>query len=308
MIIYEPNKHFFGDLMHWAKSLVMVRLTIAVLGIGIFTALFAFLLSYYHIAEHIPKDLGTIFSFLGVVLSILLVFRTNSAYDRWWEGRKLWGSLVNNCRNLAVQTNGFLPKDDKKTRHEMAVLISNFCSALKDHLRNGANPDILMELNETQLSELRSKKNIPNELSSQIHHLLISCRKNGSISDYDLLNFKPHTQALLDISGACERIKKTPIPFSYEIFIKMYVLIYCSLMPLTMVPLFGYWAIPFVMLVFFAFMGLEMMAAEIEDPFGFDGNDLPTGQIAKNISGDVFEILEATKNNSEVEKLYDVVQ
>ncbi len=307
MIIYEPNKHFFGDLMHWAKSLVMVRLTIAVLGIGIFTALFAFVLSYFHIDEHLPDNLGTIFSFLGVVLSILLVFRTNSAYDRWWEGRKLWGSLVNNCRNLAVQTHSFLPKDDKQTRHKMAVLISNFCISLKDYLRKGVDTKFLMELSEVQVSALQSKKNIPNEISSQIHQLLVACRKNGDISDYDLLNFKPHTQALLDISGACERIKKTPIPFSYELFIKMYVLIYCLLLPLTMVPLFGYLAIPFVMLVFFAFMGLEMMAAEIEDPFGFDANDLPTAHIAKSISEDVFEILEATKINSETEKLYEVV-
>ena len=87
----------------------------------------------------------------------------------------------------------------------------------------------------------------------------------------------------------------------------MYVLIYCFLLPVTMVPLFGYLAIPFVMLVFFAFMGFEMMAAEIEDPFGLDANDLPTSKIAKTISEDVFEILEATKSNSEEETLYEVV-
>jgi putative membrane protein len=307
MIIYEPNKHFFGDLFYFAKSLVMVRLTFAVLGIGIFTAIFAFVLSYFHIEDYLPENLGTIFSFLGVVLSILLVFRTNSAYDRWWEGRKLWGSLVNNCRNLAVVTHSFLPKSDRENRHRMALLISNFCIALKDYLRNGTDVNTLMQLSEAEKNELASKKNIPNEISSQIHQLLVECRRKGTISDYDLLNFKPHTQSLLDISGACERIKKTPIPFSYEIFIKMYVLIYCFLLPVTMVPLFGYLAIPFVMLVFFAFMGLEMMAAEIEDPFGFDANDLPTGKIAKTISDDVFEILEATKSNSEEETLYEVV-
>lgn len=307
MIIYEPNKNFFGGLYYWAKSKVMLRLTFAVIGIGLFTAAFAFVLTYFHIIYDLPENLGAIFSFLGIVLSILLVFRTNSAYDRWWEGRKLLGSLVNNCRNLAVQTHSFLPKDDKLTRHRMAVLISNFCTSLKDHLRKKADPKVLIELTEEQLIILQSKKNIPNEISSQIHQLLVECRKNGRISDFDLLNFKPHTQALLDILGACERIKKTPIPFSYEIFIKMYVLIYCFLLPVTMVPMFGYMAIPFVMLVFFAFMGLEMMAAEIEEPFGEDENDLPTGQIVKAISDDVFEILEATNNIANDEKQYEII-
>ena len=307
MIIYEPNKFFFGDLLHWAKSSVMVRIMKGVFGMGLFTAAFAFVLSYFHFEEYIPDNLGTVFSFLGVVLSILLVFRTNSAYDRWWEGRKHWGNLVNNCRNLAIVTHTTLPKDDYYNRHRLAVLISNFCIAMKDHLRSGVKLEALIQLSDNDKEEYSRKSHIPNFIAYQVHQLVMDARNRGELSDIELLNFKPHTQSLLDILGACERIKKTPIPFSYEIFIKSFVLVYSFLLPITLVPLFGYMAIPIVMLVFFAFMGLEMMAAEIEDPFGLDDNDLPTGQIAKTISDNVFELLEASKQTVIEEVLYEKV-
>ena len=307
MIIYEPNKYFFGDLVYWAKSKVMVRLMIGVLLMGSLTSLFAFFLSYFHFEKFIPQNLGTIFSFLGVILSILLVFRTNSAYDRWWEGRKLWGSLVNNCRNLAVVSHSSFPKKDLQSRHQMAVLISNFCISAKEHLRFGVKMEELIQLEKEEKEEYRQKKHLPSFISFQIHDLIMELRNKGALNDYDLFNFKPHTKSLLDIVGACERIKKTPIPFSYEIFIKIFVLVYCLLLPFTIVPLFGFAGIPIVMLVFFAFMGLEMMAAEIEDPFGLDCNDLPTGQIAKIISDNVFEILEATQCEETEEKLYQIV-
>jgi putative membrane protein len=285
----------------------MVRLMIGVLIIGVFTTFFAFALSCFHFEKYIPQNLSTIFSFLGVVLSILLVFRTNSAYDRWWEGRKLWGSLVNNCRNLAVVTHSTLPKNELHGRHQMAVLISNFCISAKDHLRSGVKIEELIQLEIDEIEDYKQKKHLPSFIAYHIHQLIIDFRNKGAINDFDLFNFKPHSKSLLDIIGACERIKKTPIPFSYEIFIKMFVLVYSVLLPLTIVPLFGFVGIPVVMLVFFAFMGLEMMAAEIEDPFGLDCNDLPTAQIARNISDDVFEILEATKCEEIKEKLYQII-
>jgi putative membrane protein len=100
MIVYQSNKNWLRDVRHLSKSWTMQKVMRSTLLVMAFTALVAFIeLEALHL-----KGSGlnvTIFSLLGVVLSILLSFRTNTAYDRWWEGRKLWGDLVNNCRNLA---------------------------------------------------------------------------------------------------------------------------------------------------------------------------------------------------------------
>ena len=97
MIIYEPNKHFLTDISHLAKSWTMVKIVRSVLAIGVYSAAVCFGLFYFDLGESMEMNL-TVFSFLGVVLSILLVFRTNNSYDRWWEGRKQWGALVNHWR------------------------------------------------------------------------------------------------------------------------------------------------------------------------------------------------------------------
>ena len=130
---------------------------------------------------------------------------------------------------------------------------------------------------------------------------------SGGFTGEDHLNIKTHTQALLDILGACERIKKTPIPFSYSIFIKIFILSYGLLLPFALFGSFGFSTIPLVMIVFFAFIGVEMLGAEIEEPFGLDCNDLPTGTIAHTIKENVFEILEDKKGHKEHHELYEKI-
>ncbi len=292
MIVYEPNQHFFGDIAHLAKSWTMVKIMRGVLLIGLTSAATVVPILYFDLEKQLLMD-SSVFSLLGIVLSILLVFRTNSAYDRWWEGRKQWGALVNHCRNMAVMAHATLPKEDKETRHYLAVHISNFCIAFKEHLRKGVKLEELVSVSKEELAEYSTKGHIPNHISYQIKNKLQESYKKGDLTGEDILNFKPHTQALLDILGACERIKKTPIPFSYAVYIKIFITVYGILLPFAMVQTFGYWTIPLVMLIFFAFIGVELMAEEIEDPFGLDCNDLPTGTISHTIKDNVFEILEA---------------
>jgi putative membrane protein len=267
--------------------------------IGAYTLLVS-VLQIHFLDEVADMSMSTgVFSLLGIVLSILLVFRTNTAYDRWWEGRKQWGALVNHCRNLAIMTHSTLPKNLEEERHQVATYISNFCIALKEHLREGTKLDELIFVKKEEMDIYKQKAHVPNYLSNQLHQLIQDQRKKGNIDGYDHLNFKPQLQALLDILGACERIKKTPIPFSYNVYLKIFITVYGLLLPLAMIPEFGYYAIPIVMFVFFAFIGVELMAEEIEDPFGLDCNDLPTGDIAHNIKNNVFEILEV---NSKLKK------
>lgn len=304
MIVYQPNKHFFKDISHLARSWTMVKIMRSILLMGVVATAICVPMEMLEWSDQLIMD-TSIFSFLGIVLSILLVFRTNSAYDRWWEGRKQWGALVNHCRNLAIMSHAALPQEDEDSRRAMAVLISNFCIALKDHLREGTNTEELIHVTDEEVAEYAKKEHIPNHIAFQIQARIQMMQKAGVFTDADMINIRHNTNALLDILGACERIKKTPIPFSYAVYIKVFIVAYSILLPFALVAEFGLWTIPTVMLVFFAFIGIELMAEEIEEPFGLDCNDLPTASIAHTIKNNVFEILEDQKSIAKVsEELY----
>lgn len=288
MIIYEPNKNWFRDIRNLTTSWTLRKIMNGVALVGLMSALVCGILFFFQIE---PRLHSGIFSLLGIVLSILLVFRTNTAYDRWWEGRKLWGALVNNTRNLALMLNVNLPKEDIKSKDYFARHISNFCIALRDHLRQGTKLEEL-ELLEEERDEIKSKIHQPNHLAMWIYNKMHVIYKAGVFSDADLINLKVQHQSLLDILGACERIKKTPIPFSYSVYIKVFISIYCLLLPIGLYMDFGLYTVPLTMFIAFAMIGLELMAQEIEEPFGLDCNDLPTGDIAMTIKRNVHELLE----------------
>jgi putative membrane protein len=257
--------------------------------------------------DYLTMD-ATVFSLLGVILSIFLVFRTNSAYDRWWEARKQWGALVNNSRNLAIYVDSMWPESDKDIRRFMAKHISNFSLALAEHLRNGTQLNKLVYMHEDEVAYYESKNHIPNFIALRIFQRIASGHRKGDINEGDYINIKAQHQSLLDILGACERIKKTPIPFSYAVYLKILITAYALVMPIGLVEVFGWLTIPIVMLIFFALLGVELMGEEIEDPFGLDCNDLPTGDIAHTIKRNVFEILEdRVTDKVKDRKLYEKV-
>jgi putative membrane protein len=307
MIIYQSNKNWLRDVVHLYKSWTMQKVVRSTGVVMAFTAFVAFIeLEALHL-----KNSGlniTIFSLLGVVLSILLSFRTNTAYDRWWEGRKQWGDLVNNCRNLAVYIHSAFPSEDKKVRLYMANRISNFCIVLKSHLRDGVDLNELINLTEADQEIYAAKAHLPGFIAYEIIQCVQDVFRAGGITPEDHLNIKDHTKALLNIAGACERIKKTPIPFSYNVYLKLFISLYALCLPFALIPMFWYWSVLMVGFVFFAFIGLELMAEEIENPFGVDCNDLPTGDIANTIKKNVFEIFELRNYEQELpQKLYSKV-
>lgn len=288
MIVYEPNKNWFKDIWNLTTSWTIRKILNGVIMVGILSAVICISLSYFQIE---PRLNSSIFSLLGIVLSILLVFRTNTAYDRWWEGRKQWGALVNNTRSMAMNLQAALPQEDQASRAYFAKYIANFCIALKEHLRQGVKMEELIYLNEDEKNELLAAQHKPNYLATAIYQKMQVVYKAGAFTDADMINLRPQHHALVDIMGACERIKKTPIPFSYAVYIKVFVSLYGLMLPFGLFKDFGFYTIPLTMFIFFAMLGLELMAQEIEDPFGLDCNDLPTGDIALTIKKNVFEIL-----------------
>ncbi|MBV6652799.1 MAG: bestrophin family protein [Mameliella sp.] len=307
MIYYKTNDNWFGDVRHLAKSWTMVRIVRSVLFIGAYASIICLAIESFHLGQYV--DLNTsVFSLLGVILSILLVFRTNSAYDRWWEARKQWGALVNNTRNFAIYVHSMFPKEDAEVRRYMGKHIANFCLALVEHLREGTKLKELIYLTDEEKAEYATKAHVPNHIALQLFQRLAEAHRNGEINEGDYINIKAQHQSLLDILGACERIKKTPIPFSYAVYLKIFITIYAVLLPFALVNTFHLMSIPLSMFIFFALLGVELLGEEIEDPFGLDCNDLPTGDIAHTIKGNIFEILEARHPaESKKRELYDKV-
>lgn len=291
MILYKTNDNWFGDLRHLFTSWTMTRIVRAVAGIGIYAAVFVFAVGYFRMENFLMMD-TTVFSLLGVILSLFLGFRTTTAYDRWWEARKQWGALVNNSRNLAIYVDSMWPESDVGIRRFMAKHIANFCFALSEHLRGGTKLEKLIYLSPEEEAYYSTKDHVPNFIALRIFQRIAQAHRDGAINEGDYINIKAQHQRLLDILGACERIKKTPIPFSYNVYLKLFISAYAVLLPCGLLESFGWTTVPITMLVFFALLGIELMGEEIEDPFGLDCNDLPTGDIAHTIKRNVFELLE----------------
>ena len=287
MIKYNP-KNWFKLIFARHKSDTIRILWKELIYIGVFTSIITFLIVTYggEIIESLEK-LITLYSLIGFVISLLLVFRTNTAYDRWWEGRKKWGALVNDTRNLAIkiETSVNLPE----SRDVLRRMIANFPFAMKEHLREQRKLELL-ELTDEERLLLTERQHIPIAISQKITEETKSLRAKGCLSEEDYLTIDKNINALLDSLGACERIKNTPIPFSYSLFIKKFIFIYVTTIPLAFITVFGYYSVLIALFVFYVLVSMEVLAEEIEDPFGMDDNDLPTDELSDKIRANVNEI------------------
>jgi putative membrane protein len=218
MVNYNP-KVWFSMIFHAYSRAVMKTLMPALIFMGFFSAILCYvLLDILRFHENDFHTTISMHSLLGIVLGLFLVFRTNSAYDRWWEGRKLWGSMVNNTRNFSHKLNAFLDSKDIGNRQWFAQMIPNFVVSVKEHLRKGVNSRDLDILDEKFLSRLEGVKHIPNRLSSMLYERVNNLYKDKSISGEQLFLLDKELKEFSEILGACERIKSTPIPYSYTMY------------------------------------------------------------------------------------------
>ena len=289
MIEYQPNRSWLRDLRHLGKSWTLRRLLRGVLAVGLYATAVCVVAIEFGLEG--PVLSTSAFSLLGIILSIILVFRTNSAYDRWYEGRKQWGHLLNQCRGLAMQLGAALPEEERGGRQFFARQIANFACSMVSHLRGKPGLDALIEPDDRDTRAASQGEHLPNHFARRLSEGLQVARRDNLIDEFDLQTFRGHVQEFLEVLGACERIRKTPIPFSYAAFIKLFLTVYGLILPFGLIPDYGYVAVPLTMFVFFALAGVELMAGEIEDPFGLDCNDLPTGAIADAIRRDADSLL-----------------
>jgi len=286
MVIYNP-KDWWKLIFAFHKSDTFRMMLPGILGIALFTGFVTYLENEIFHATF--KNTTAIHALVGFVLSLLLVFRTNTAYDRWWEGRKAWGSYVNNARNLALKLSTFNLTSEQKS--EFVNLITNYMNAAKEHLRDRNIKKEIIFSQKYPASYYNDAKHLPNKIMKALFTEVHGLFTQGVISDNQLLYINEELRSFTDNIGICERIKRTPIPYSYSLYLKKIIFLYVFTMPIGFVREFGYWSMPIVALIFYVFGSIELLAEEIEDPFGTDANDLPTDQISETISGNVREIL-----------------
>lgn len=288
MIQYNP-KNWFTLIFTIHKSSMMRYLLPNMVGLAIYTGLLCYVF-IEHLELGIPGRLD-IHGYVGIVLGLVLVFRTNTAYDRWWEARKLFGALTNHSRTMAIKVNQLLERDDHETRQFFSQTIPNFYFALKEHLRDGVDTDDLELEGMAYQDEIESAKHVPNFLANQIHGQFLDMLNSGKINGDQYRVLQREAEGMIDVLGGCERILATPIPYSYSVYIKKVIFLYLLTLPFSLINVLQYWTIGVVLFECYVLAGLELMGEEIEDPFGHDFNDLDTDGMAKNLRKNIREII-----------------
>lgn len=254
--------------------------------------LFISVLSYYKIPVA-AKALGGIIP--SIVLGLLLVFRTNTAYERFWEGRKAWGGIINHIRNLSRSIWVAIDEIDlihRTEKEQVLKLLVAFAVATKLHLRSQA-VDVRLEklVSQSQFTKLQSANNPPLEIAFWIGDYLQAKEEQGQIGLYQMNELQKILSGMVEMLGACERILRTPMPLAYAIHLKQLLMLYCLLLPFQLVEELMWWTAPSIALVSFTLFGIEAIGVEIENPFGTDPNDLPLDTICNTIDRNIDDLI-----------------
>ncbi len=257
-------------------------------GFGVFIALLHF--------WNLPVSLPILSSIVpSIVLGLLLVFRTNTAYDRFWEGRKFWGNLINNVRNLARQIWVAIEEKDPQDialKKSALRLLPAFAVAMKLHLRQeSVNYELEPLMSASQYEKLKPMNNPPLEIAFWIEDYLHQQYKRNCLNVYQLTAMNELLNSMIDVLGGCERILKTPIPLAYAIHLKQLLLLYCLALPFQMVNDLSWGTGPVVALISFTLFGIEEIGIEIENPFGHDANDLPLDNICAAMQRNIDDLI-----------------
>lgn len=265
--------------------------------------------TYLAAEKHAMSLTPTPFVLLGVPLGIFLGFRNNASYDRFWEGRRLWGQLVNTSRTFARQVLAHLVSQEEAFRETVCTLQARlirrhiaFVHALRKHLRDETNwEELTPHLGPEEVGRLREAPNVPNAILHETGLLLSRARRDGHLHLYLAPVVESSLVVLADVQGGCERIKNTPIPFSYTVLIHRIVALYCVLLPFGIAEAIGIYTPLVVLFVSFALFGLDAIGDEIENPFGHDQNDLPLSFLSRSIEAQLLSLLGDTVETRETD-------
>ncbi len=231
-------------------------------------------------------------SVLGVAMSMLIVFRTNSSNNRYWDGRAFWGALVNGSRNLARLAAHYAPPAD-----DLAPLLTAYVTSVRETLRGTFEYKSIANLVPGRLARrAAAAANPPSVLAGAISDWINVRRSDSQIDSYQAMAMEQVLNAMVDAQGGCERIQKTPLPFVYASLIRQLLLIYLASLPFVLVSRMGFAAPLVVAVVSFGMLGIEEAGAEIERPFDANPNGLPLEQICATIARDTATLCVTTEN------------
>jgi putative membrane protein len=237
-------------------------------------------------------NLGQFHLIYSFIIGILVSFRVNTSYARWWEGRIIWGNLVNNCRNLGLKFETFAGLYQYP---QFLAYLQIYPRMLKLHLRKDYQ----------QINKQFAQLGITNEihhpmiyLNGQLYQIINDLRKQNLLQMEQYLALDSHVANLMDITGACERIANTPVPTAFAFFVKQALLFYALMFPFGWFNKFGYFIVPMILMIVYVLLGLELLSEELENPFGTDDHDLPLEGLSSTIANN----LEAIANLSSTTK------
>ena len=287
-MIVRNNETRLSLLLAWQGTVLPKVLPALVFVILVSTVLVYLSHSSYW---HLPAVPAIGFTIFGVILSIFLSFRNNACYDRWWEGRKLWGHLIATMRHLNRDTHILKPQL-REVLLQRALLFNHL---LRDRLRV---QQLVIQLDPNNLGfsqqewlALRSQVNPAQWVLEQMQKLLVEEYQQGRMSDIIYQHLTLHLFSLGNIQGGCDRILSTPLPFSYSVLLHRAVYTFCLILPFSLEASLGWWTPILVGLIAYMFLGLEELSAELEEPFGVQNNDLALDTIVRMLEHETFSSL-----------------
>ncbi|MCA0404060.1 MAG: hypothetical protein LCH30_09735 [Proteobacteria bacterium] len=233
-------------------------------------------------------SLGQFHLIFSFILAIVISFRVNTSYARWWEGRILWGNINNNCRNLSLKFDAFIGLNK---RPDFYQLISKLPTIIKAYLRKETE-ELEKELLSLCIHELGTQNPVL-LVAKRMYNILNQLRQDKELELEQYLALDVHLANLIDLIGGCERIANTQVPPPFAFFVKQALLFYTLIFPFGWGDTFGFLVVPMMVMIVYILLGLEILSEELEEPFGKGDNDLPLNRISKNIVRNIEQIAES---------------
>ena len=287
MVEYEPGRWF--KILFRVNGSVLPRIIFRVTAVVLFSGVLTYL--QFGIGYDLPNSVR-LHTVVGVALGLLLVFRTNASYERFWEGRILVGQMVNNSRDLARKSASYLADSPVEIRENIGrYLIALFAVIRRSLRRERETSELSALLTESERGVLEESSAPPLIVARWLTDQFQAENDAGRVSDTKLRLFDPNLTELIALWGGAERILKTPIPFAYAHHIKGFLLVFCLTSPLALLDSMGVFTPLGVAIIAYGLFGIDEIGIEIEEPFGYHTNDLPMDGIGETIARNVCDVL-----------------
>ena len=291
------KSNFYREKREWLTIILQIQYSVipVIIFRVTFCGLFGFLISVLH-SLNFPVALPIKSSIVpSLVLGLLLVFRTNTAYERFWQGRQLWGKIINIVRNFARQIWVAVAENnqtDRGAKEEIMRLLVAFAIASKLYLRRQKiNLELDGYMPKDWCENIKQMNHPPIHIAFLIGDYIQHQYERDCINPYQLTAMFQLLDKMVEALTSCEGILNTPIPLAYSIHLRQLLLIYCLSLPFQIVSQFHFWTGIVVALISFTVFGIEEIALEIENPFGYDPNDLPLDTICATMHHDIEDLI-----------------